>query len=77
VSSAGDDPPVADNAGYWRQWLAILLVLCWICAAAVAFVTDTSKPHGPADEPATWKLVVWLILFVAGVPAVLLLSRLS
>ncbi len=46
-----------------------------LCMVGLVFVRGAPRPGRPRDEPARWKLVVWMILFVALLPTGLILAE--
>jgi peptidoglycan/LPS O-acetylase OafA/YrhL len=64
VGAVHRDRPAAAKAGSCTRWLLFAVAAGWLLlAATISFVP---KPR-PADGLPTWKLVVWLILFLIGV----------
>jgi hypothetical protein len=54
----------------WRVQLRLNVALTWLLlATGAAFLRRPTKDYWRPDEPATWKLVVWLVLFLVLVPA--------
>lgn len=65
VGAVHGDRPAAVKAGSCTRWLLFAVAAGWLLlAATISFVP---KPRRPADGLPTWKLVVWLILFLIGV----------
>jgi peptidoglycan/LPS O-acetylase OafA/YrhL len=56
------DRPAVAGASCWKRWLRLAIAAEWLLVAAT--ISFVPKPRRPADEP-MWKLVVWLILFLA------------
>jgi hypothetical protein len=65
VSGISPDRPAVNGRGSWKSWLRLILALGWILLATrPSFQRRAPKPPRRPDEPAIWKLVVWMILFV-------------
>jgi hypothetical protein len=57
--------------------LRLIVALGWLLlVTGVSFMRGPTKDYGRPDEPATWKLVVWLVLFFVLVPASFVLPTL-
>jgi hypothetical protein len=71
VSTVPDDRPAGAVMGCWKLWLGLLLVLGWLVIVSIEFIRDDRRPRRPEGEPASWKVVLWMILFVTSLPVML------
>jgi len=77
VSGIPEDRPVANGTGSWKRWLQLILALGWLLLATrVSFQRSAPRPPRSPDEPATWKLVLWMIVFLILFPAAWILPYL-
>lgn len=77
MSTALDDRQGRKRVSPWRLQLRLIVALSWVLlAVGVSFLRGPTKDYSHPDEPATWKLVVWLVLFFVFVPAAFVLPSL-